>query len=39
VERTLAGDTVRLLAKKALPSLDLPKAWRCKLGSTLNPKP
>ncbi len=30
VERTLGGDTVRLLAKKTLPSLDLPKAGRCK---------
>jgi threonylcarbamoyladenosine tRNA methylthiotransferase CDKAL1 len=28
VERTLEGDTVRLLAKKALPTLDLPKVRR-----------
>jgi threonylcarbamoyladenosine tRNA methylthiotransferase CDKAL1 len=30
VERTLNGDTVRLLSKKALPSLDLPKVRRNK---------
>lgn len=30
VERTLGGDTVRLLSKKALPSLDLPKIRRNK---------
>jgi threonylcarbamoyladenosine tRNA methylthiotransferase CDKAL1 len=28
MERTLAGDTVRMLEKKALPSLDLPKVRR-----------
>ena len=30
VERTLGGDNVRLLSKKALPSLDLPKVRRNK---------
>lgn len=27
VEETLKGNTVHLLAKKQLPSLDLPKVW------------
>jgi Uncharacterized protein family UPF0004 len=29
VEEALRGNTVSLLAKKALPSLDLPKVWCC----------
>ena len=31
VEQTLQGDTVKLLAKKALPSLDLPKIRKNRL--------
>lgn len=27
VEETLKGNTIQLLAKKALPRLDLPKVW------------